>query len=69
MEDPFPQPVPGPELARLRKSVGVTQVELAARVGVTRINLGRWEKAAEVDALRAVRYRKALREIVAEAVA
>lgn len=64
MSEQFPQPIPGPELAELRRQCGVTQVALAARMGVHRITLNGWERAATVDPLRAARYRRALHEIV-----
>lgn len=67
MSDRFPTPTPGPDLADLRRQCGVTQVALATRMGVHRVTLNGWEKAAAVDPLRAARYRRALREIVAEA--
>lgn len=69
MSDTFPTPTPGPDLADLRRRMGVTQVALASRMGVHRITLNGWEKAATVDPLRAARYRRALQEIVAEATA
>lgn len=69
MSDQFPPPTPGPELADLRRQCGVTQVALAARMGVHRITLNGWERAAAVDPLRAARYQRALREIVTEATA
>ena len=69
MDEPFPSPVPGPDLAALRREMGVTQLALAARLGVHRITLNGWERAAAIDPVRAARYRKALREMVAEAVA
>lgn len=65
----YPSPTPGPELAGLRRQCGVTQVALAARMGVHRITLNGWERAASVDPLRAARYHKALREMVTEATA
>jgi DNA-binding transcriptional regulator YiaG len=68
MED-LPQPVPGPELATLRKTLGVAQVDLAQRLGVHRVTLNGWERAATIDPIRAARYRKAVAELVKEAVA
>jgi DNA-binding transcriptional regulator YiaG len=68
MEDEFPQPVPGPSLAEQRRTVGVPQVELARRMGVHRVTLNGWEKAASIDPIRAARYMRALRELVSEAV-
>lgn len=67
-EDDLPQPTPGPELAELRRRVGVGQEELARRLGVHRVSLSGWERSASVDVVRAARYRRALREIAAEAV-
>jgi DNA-binding transcriptional regulator YiaG len=67
-EDELPQPTPGPELAELRRSVGVGQEELARRLGVHRVSLSGWENAAAVDVIRASRYRKALLEIANEAI-
>lgn len=67
-EDELPQPTPGPQLAELRRSVGVGQEELARRLGVHRVSLSGWENAASVDVIRSARYRKALREIAAEAI-
>jgi transcriptional regulator with XRE-family HTH domain len=64
----LPQPIPGPRLAELRKSLGVKQIDLANRMGMHRVSLNGWERAAEVDPMRAARYQRALREIVAEAV-
>ena len=67
-DDDLPRPTPGPELAELRRSVGIGQVELAKRLGVHRVSLSGWENAASVDAIRAARYRRALRELAAEAI-
>lgn len=67
MDDAFPQPVPGPELAELRRTQGVEQKDLAARLGIHRVTLSGWERAAEVPPVRAAQYRRALRELVIEA--
>jgi len=67
MSETFPSPIPGPDLAALRREMGVTQLALATRMGVHRITLNGWERAHTVDPLRAARYRRALREIVDEA--
>jgi DNA-binding transcriptional regulator YiaG len=69
MSDEYPNPVPGSDLAAARRQCGVTQVALAARMGVHRITLNGWERAPSVDPLRAARYHKALREMVLEATA
>jgi DNA-binding transcriptional regulator YiaG len=66
-EDTYPDPTPGPDLAALRKSLGVQQKDLAARLGMHRVGLRGWERAAVVDPMRAARYRRALRELVNEA--
>jgi transcriptional regulator with XRE-family HTH domain len=63
----FPAPIPGPDLEALRKRQGVTQKDLAGRLGIGRVTLHGWERAAEVDPIRAARYHRALRDIVAEA--
>lgn len=66
-EDELPQPVPGPELAAMRRQVGIAQQDLAKRLDVHRVTLSGWEREAEVDAIRAFRYRKTLREMTTEA--
>jgi DNA-binding transcriptional regulator YiaG len=68
MQDTFPKPVPGSDLAALRKSLGVKQSELADRLDVHRITLYGWERAPEVDPIRAAKYQRALREIVDAAI-
>ena len=68
MRDDFPRSVPGPQLAELRKQVGIRQDSLALRLGMHRVTLSGIERAPEVDPVRAARYRAALRELVAEAV-
>lgn len=68
MVEDFPRPTPGPELAQLRKQLGVEQKALADRLGMHRISIRGWERSAEVDPIRAAKYRKALHELVAEAV-
>lgn len=62
----FPEAEPGPALAQIRTSVGVSQDALAKRLGVTRQTVISWEQRAAVPALNAHRYRRALREIVDE---
>ena len=69
MDDSLPQPVPGPDLARIRKTQGVEQAALADRLGIHRVTLSSWERSAAIDPIRAARYRRALRELIAEAVA
>lgn len=68
MPDEDLAPTPGPDLAAFRRSAGIAQVDLAKRLGMHRTNLGKLEGTPEVDVIRAVRYRKAVRELVEEAV-
>ena len=63
----FPAAEPGPELAQIRTSVGISQEALAKRLGVTRQTVISWEQRAAVPALKAHRYRRVLREMVDEA--
>jgi DNA-binding transcriptional regulator YiaG len=65
----LPSPTPGPDLAARRKEMGVAQAALATRLGIHRVTLSGWEGEAKVDPIRAARYERALRELVAEAVA
>lgn len=67
--DDLPQSVAGPSLASRRERVGITQAALAQRLGVHRITLRQWERAAEVDPIRADKYERALRAILAEELA
>lgn len=67
--DELPQSVPGPTLAAQRKAVGILQQDLAKEIGISRINLGAWERAAELDSIRAERYERALRALHAESLA
>lgn len=67
--DDLPEPVNGPDLADKRKRLGVTQQALADALGVHRTRLNAWERALPLDAIRAARYRKALADLVREAVA
>jgi transcriptional regulator with XRE-family HTH domain len=71
MEDlsDLPTPIPGPELLAERKRLGVEQQALADALGIHRTRVNAWEKAQPLDAIRAARYRKALRAVVAKAVA
>lgn len=67
MSTTFPAAEPGPALADLRTSVGISQGALAKRLGVSRQTVISWEQRAAVPALKAHRYRRALREMVDEA--
>ena len=68
MQDTFPKPVAGPELADLRRTLGVAQVDLARVLGVHRVTLHGWERAAEVSPIRAAKYQRGLRALVDAAV-
>ena len=37
--------VTGPQLRRIRKQLGLTQVALAERIGVTSTSVARWERS------------------------
>ena len=65
----LPEPIPGADLADLRKRLGVTQIALADAIGIHRTRLNAWERATPLDAIRSVRYQQALRRIVERAVA
>lgn len=70
MDIPEPAKVPGSTLAAERDAYGVTREDLAEKMGRHRNTLRAWEAdGSEVDAIRAAKYRKALHELVAEAVA
>lgn len=64
-----PEPTSGAELLAHRKSMGVRQVDLAKALRVSRVTLHRWERETQVDAIRAARYRRAVDDLVAQAVA
>jgi transcriptional regulator with XRE-family HTH domain len=61
-------PTPGADLAKLRRDAGVRQEALAKSLGMHRVTLSNLENADTVDVIRAARYRKALRDLVDEAV-
>lgn len=67
--DDLPEPIPGPELAAMRKRVGVRARDLAVEVGVHFTTFHRWERSEQLDAIRAHRYQKALRSLAERAVA
>jgi transcriptional regulator with XRE-family HTH domain len=62
-------PTTGAALADLRRQAGIEQQALADRLGMHRTTLNRVERAPQVSTVRAAKYRKALTELVAEAVA
>lgn len=68
MSDDLPVPVPGPSLREKRLQVGISQADLAKRVGVHRVSLNDWENRASLDPIRAAKYERALRELIAEAI-
>lgn len=67
MQESFPKPVDGRALAKLRRSQGIEQKSLAEALGITRGRLYVWETNAELDPIRAARYERELRRLVAEA--
>jgi transcriptional regulator with XRE-family HTH domain len=68
MEDIAPQSSTGPDLAALRRELGITQDALASRLGVHRVTVAGWEARATVDAVTAGRYRIAASELALEAI-
>ena len=66
---PTPKPSPGAELVALRKREGVSQKAVAEALGIHRTRLNAWESESEVDTIRAERYRRAVAQLVAEAIA
>lgn len=53
----------GMDLKVERIRAGINQADLAARIGVTRPTLSRWESMARVPAPKAERYLTAVREV------
>lgn len=68
MDATFPKPIPGPDLARLRKTQGIEQAALAKRLDIHRVTLSAWERSAAVSPIRAARYQRALRDILEESI-
>jgi DNA-binding transcriptional regulator YiaG len=60
------EPCTGQDLARERRAVGLTQPQIAAAMGLTRVTIANWEARAFISGLAAHRYRTAL-ERAAEA--
>ena len=60
MEHPTYSPADGRTLAERRRAAGVTQDAIAARVGVTRQALTRWEQSPALPYLKARKYLDAL---------
>lgn len=68
MDDIAPQSSTGPDLAALRRELGITQDALARRLGVHRVTVAGWEARATVDAVIAGRYRIAATALASEAI-
>lgn len=66
MPDDELTPTHGHDLAKMRRLAGIGQVELAKRLGIHRVTLGGIERDPAVTVIQAARYRRAVREIVAE---
>lgn len=66
--DTAPAKIPGAVLAAERDTYGVSRTDLARKLRLHRNTLRDWEKALEVDVIKAARYRNALREFVDEAI-
>lgn len=64
-----PAKVPGAILATERDTFGVSRKDLANKMRLHRNTLRDWERAPEVNVINASRYRKALHELVDEALA
>lgn len=60
MEHPTYSPADGRTLAERRRAAGVTQDAIAARVGVTRQALTRWERTGALPYVKAHKYLAAL---------
>lgn len=69
MPDDKPQPVPGKDLLAQREEAGISQLELAKRMGISRDTIRRWEAKPQVASLPAGRYQRALTAILNEALA
>lgn len=69
MEATAPAKVPGSDLAFERKAYGIERKSLAEHMHLHRNTLRNWEESLEVDAIRAAKYRRALAELYAKAVA
>lgn len=60
-------PTRGTDLADLRRSYGLTQEDVAVRLGVHRVTVSNWERAAQVSAINAAEYRRAAEQAAREA--
>lgn len=61
------RPITGRELGDLRRTYGLTQADLAARLGVNRVTVANWEAAERVPTIKAERYRRAAEDLAREA--
>lgn len=59
--EPIPELPPARERARLRKSRGVTQIELAGEIGVSRQTVIAWERGSEPAMPHRAKYAEILR--------
>lgn len=59
--EPIPELPPAPERARLRRSRGVTQKELASALGVSRQTITAWERGSEPTGENRANYARILR--------
>lgn len=53
----------GPELRALRRAYGITQAEIAARLGITRITVSIREARAAIDESVYLRHKQAVEQI------
>jgi DNA-binding XRE family transcriptional regulator len=62
----FPEPESGPDLAELRRSLGISQEALGAKMDPrrSRQTIIAWEQTDRLPALKALAYRKALMDLV-----
>ena len=67
MDNPTYPTTAGPTLRTLRESAGISQDDIAARLGTTRQALRRWENNPALPFVKASKYRAALDAAVTEA--
>jgi len=66
VDTPTYSPANGHNLAEQRRAAGVTQDDIAKRIGTTRQALTRWEQSDRLPYIKARRYVMALHAIVEE---